>query len=103
MLGDGTEQTAGIFGRRMRQHIGMHTTQTGEDLEGLYHVGRLVALAAIGFGREIRGIGFDHQALGRNAQRSFADLSGTAEGQDAGKGYIKTESQKRASPMRQCR
>ena len=57
---------------RLRQHFG-----------GLDHVGRLVALAAKLAGREIRRVGFDHDAIGRKLGGEIAQGLRLLEGQDA--------------------
>ena len=56
---------------RRRQHLG-----------GLDHIGRLVALAAEFAGGEIRRVGLDQDAVGRQSGRDGAQLIGALEGQD---------------------
>jgi hypothetical protein len=47
----------------------------------------------MGFRREIRRIGLNHQSLGRNDQRVLTHLGGIAERQYSGKRDIKAERQ----------
>ena len=81
----------------------MHPAKPGKDFERAHYVGRLVALAAMGFRREIRRVGLNHHALGGNDQRGLAHLGGIAERQYSGKRDIKAERQKARVPLRRCR
>ena len=75
--------------RTSRQHLG-----------GLDHVGRLVALAAIGPGRQIRRVGLDQNAVGRQFGGDGAQRIGFLEGQDAGERDVEPERDARAAPGR---
>ena len=57
---------------RLRQHLG-----------NLDHIGRLVALAAKFAGRQIRRVGLDHDAIGRQLGREIAQGLRFLEGQNA--------------------
>ena len=65
---------------RFRQHLG--------DLD---HIGRLVALAAEFAGRQIRRVGLDHDAIGRQFGREIAQGLRFLEGQNARERDRKTQ------------
>ena len=65
----------------VRQHLG--------DLD---HIGRLVALAAEFAGRQIRRVGLDHDAIGREFGREIAQGLRVLEGQNSRERNRKTQS-----------
>ncbi len=65
------EQAKEIRGGLLGDFVERNAARFGQDLGGLDHIGRLVALAAIFARREIRRIGLDQDAVGRAAPRRW--------------------------------
>lgn len=57
--------------------------QLGEKFGGVANVGGFVGFAAVWYGGEVGGIGFDQEAVGGNVLGDFLDLFGVFEGNDA--------------------
>ena len=80
------EEFCGILGGDASHFFGGVAVQLSQHIDGVTHQGRVVALAAMGVGREIRGVGFDHEILRRNAGGDLLHPLGVFEGDDAGEG-----------------
>ena len=65
--------------------------QPRDLLADVAHEGGLVALAAIGDGREIGAVGFDQQAVERHAARDLLQLDRVLERDDAREGDVEAE------------
>ena len=71
-----------------------HAAQLRQFSRGLDHVGRLVALAAFGDGREIRRVGFDQEAVGGREARGFLNVGGFGKRHDAAEAQMKAQIQR---------
>ena len=74
------------------QFLGRDAAHLGQQRGGVDTIGGLVALAAIGHGREVRRVGFDEDAVERHVAGDVAQLLGLLEGQDAGERHVEPSS-----------
>src|SRR6476659_2754267 len=80
------EQAKEVLRGLARDLLERNAAALGQDLGGLDHVGRLVALAAETAGREIGRIGLDENAVAGQRRRDGAQRVRILEGQNAGEG-----------------
>ena len=85
------EQPEEIFGRLPGDLLERNAARLGQDLCGLDHISRFVALAAERIRREIGRVGFDQNPIGRQVGCNRAQCGRVFEGQDAAEGDIAAE------------
>ena len=84
------EQPEEVVGGLARDFLGRNAARLRQHLGGLDHISRFVALAAIRQRREIRRVGLDQDALGRQRRGDVAQVLRILERQDAGERHVVT-------------
>src|SRR6516165_3850231 len=78
------EQAKEVLARLPGDLLRRYRARFGQDLGGLDHIGRLIALAAIATGGERRRVGLEQNAVCRQTLRDGAKLVGRLEGHNTG-------------------
>ena len=92
-------ETQQVFGCLKRQLIACYVFEFGEFRGCVDDERRFIALAAVGYGREIWCISFDQQAVHRHALSRHLQFGGALEGQDAGQRDIEAEAERMAGEL----
>src|SRR5262245_26102439 len=92
------EKAEGVLARLAGRSLRGYPARFAQDVGGLDHIGRLIALAAITTRGEIRRVGLKENAVCRQALRDGAKLVGLLERHDTGERDKETE---RYRPLRE--
>ena len=85
------EQIQGIFCSGISHLLKFHTLYPGYPVNNQLYIARVVPLASMGLGRQVRAVGFHQYFVEGNAVGRVHQLPGIGEGDRPCKGNIKTQ------------